>query len=506
MQFTYHSSLITDAGNITGKVQKVLNREGKMTEQKTLTRREFITRGAGALAGATLAGTLVKAVSSAAPAKRPNVLFIFADQMRAFSMGCMGDKEIKTPNMDKLAKEGLTFTHAISGYPLCSPYRAMLLTGRYGHKTGEVGNEIELPASEITIAKALTQSGYKCGFIGKWHLEKTHAPFVPKERRLGFDAYWASRNLGGEQTGGFYCLDTPDEVPFEGYEADVQTGLAIDFMKKHKAEPFCLVMGWKPPHPPRDVPKKFSDMYPSDKLGQRANVPKDVDDRSNKTIYYGQITSLDDNIGRIMKALDDLGIADNTIVCFSSDHGDMLASQGLQGKNVPYDESIRVPFLVRYPAKVKAGGKTDALLNSVDVMPTLLSLCGVQIPKPVQGTDLSAVVLGKGGKKPESVLLQRILGGGGKNNGEWRGVRTPRYTYARWRDKGWLLFDNEKDPYQMNNLIDKPEFKDLQAKMEAELQKLLKRTDDDFATQEVYYKRFASQLGKKHLRGLPVEE
>ncbi|MCX6376715.1 MAG: sulfatase [Armatimonadetes bacterium] len=477
-------------------------------DSRLITRREFISRGAGALAGATLLGSLATAASCAkTPVKKPNILFLFSDQHRVFSMGCMGDKEIKTPNMDRLAKEGLLFTHAISGYPLCSPYRAMLLTGRYGTSTGEVGNEIELPASEVTIAKALKQQGYKCGYIGKWHLEKTHIPFVPKERRLGFDDYWASRNLGGSHFDSYYCGDTPEEIPMPGYEPDTQTTLAIDFMKKHKDEPFCLFMSWRPPHPPREAPKKYKDVYPADKLTQRPNVPKGTDDRDNKSTYYAMITDLDDNIGRLTKALDELGIADDTIICFSSDHGDMLASQGLQGKNVPYDESINIPFILRYPRKVKAGGKTDVLLNSVDVMPTLLSLCGAPIPKPVQGVDLSSFVLGKGGKKPESVLLQRILGGGGKKaGGEWRGVRTERYTYAKTRDGGWLLFDNLKDPYQMNNLIGKTEAKDIQAKMEAELQKWLKRVGDNFEPGEAYIKRFKSQLGRKHLRGLPVEE
>lgn len=479
-----------------------------MSENKALTRREFISRGAGALVGSTLIGGIGKAVlAETKPAKKPNILFVYSDQMRAFAMGAMGDKEIKTPNMDKMAKQGLLFTHAISGYPLCSPYRAMLLTGRYGTSTGEIGNEIELPASEMTIAKALNKQGYKCGFIGKWHLEKTHEAFIPKERRMGFDGYWASRNLGGSMFDSFYCADTPDEIPLPGYEPDRQTELAIDFMKKHTKEPFCLFMAWRPPHPPREVADKYKKMYPDGKLTQRQNVPKDMDDRDNKSTYYGMITDLDDNIGRLMKALDDLGIAEDTIFCFTSDHGDMLASQGLQGKNVPYEESIRIPFIVRYPRRVKAGGKTDILFNSVDVMPTLLSMCGAPIPKSVQGVDNSSHVLGKGGKKPESVLLQRIMGGGGrKQGGEWRGVRTQRYTYARWRDKGWMLYDNEKDPYQMNNLIDKPEAKAIQAKMDGELQKWLKRVGDKFEPQDVYMQRFKSQLGRRHLRGLPVEE
>jgi len=468
--------------------------------EKGLTRREFITRSAGAVAGAALLGMPV-ASCAAEKARKPNVVFLFADQMRNQALGCIGqDRNTKTPNVDKLAAQGMLFTDAISGYPLCTPYRAMLLTGRYGTTTGMIGNAMELPESEITFAQALKEQGYKTGFIGKWHLEKIHDPFVPKERRHGFD-YWASRNLGGEYMDSFYCADTPEQIPLPGYETDCHADLAIDFMKKNKDQPFCLVLAWRAPHPPREAPQKYLDMYPSDKLTQRANVPAGMDDRENAHVYYAMIAGLDRAIGKITKALDELGIADDTIICFSSDHGDMLASQGLQGKNVPFEESINVPFIMRYPKKIKAGQKTDVLLNTVDVMPTLLGLCGAPIPKVVQGTDLSPVLLGKGGRKPEAVLLQKIAGvPGRKAAGPWRGVRTDRYTYARFSDKGYVLFDNEKDPYQMNNLIDKPEAKELQDKMEALLQKMLKKAGDKFEAQDVYLTRMKGRVGKRWAR------
>jgi arylsulfatase A-like enzyme len=411
----------------------------------------------------------------------------------------MGNSEIHTPNMDRLASQGMLFTDAISGYPLCSPYRAMLLTGRYGTSTGEVANAIELPDKEITIAEALKEEGYKTGYVGKWHLEKTHAPFVPKNRRQGFDHYWASRNVGGDYFDTFYCLDTPEQIPIKTYEMDVHTDLAIDFVKKQAKDPFCLYLSWRAPHPPIGAPKKYEDMYDAAKLTQRPNVPKDMDLRADLVKYYGMISNLDDNIGKLMKALDELGIAEDTIICFSSDHGDMFGSQGLRGKNVPYEESINVPFILRYPRRVKAGQKTALLFNSVDVMPTLLGMCDASIPKAVQGLDLSDIVLGKGGKKPESVLLQRIVGKDRKV-GEYRGVRTARYTYAKTLDGPWLLFDNKEDPHQMNNLIGKPEAKKVQEEMEAELQSWLKRIGDDFAPSKVWVGRFKQYMGRKHLR------
>ena len=473
------------------------------------TRREFLARGATALAGLTMLGGLPGIASCANDArKRPNVLFIFADQFRNCSLGCIGqDKDIRTPNFDRLASQGLLFTDAISGYPLCTPYRAMLLTGRYGTSTGMVSNEIELPSSEATIAESFKQQGYKTGFIGKWHLEKTHDAFVPRDRRHGFE-FWASRNLGGEYFDSFYCGDTPDRIPIPGYEMDGQTDIAIEFMKKNAQSPFFLMLAWRAPHPPIGAPDKYERMYDSSKLARRPNVPGDKDLRADLVKYNAMITNLDDNMGRIMKALDDIGIADDTIVCFSSDHGDMFGSQGLIGKNVPYEESINVPFIMRYPRAISAGRKTDCMINTVDVMPTLLSMCGVQVPKAVQGTDLSQVVLDKGGRKPEAVLLQRIISVGNKPIGEWRGVRTDQYTYARYRDRPWLLFDNRKDPYQMDNLVGKPEYKDVQARLEARLQSLMKKIGDKFEPSEAYIERFKPQMGKRWFRNkrAPLEE
>ena len=472
------------------------------------TRREFLTRGATALAGLTMLGGLPGVASCAKdPQKKPNVVFIFADQFRNCSLGCMGAAEVKTPHFDELASQGMLFTDAVSGYPLCTPYRAMLLTGRYGTSTGMVSNEIELPSGEVTIAETFKQQGYKTGFIGKWHLEKNHDPFVPKEHRHGFD-FWASRNLGGEYFDSFYCADTPDQIPIPGYEMDGQTDIAIDFMKKNTQSPFFLMLAWRAPHPPIGAPSKYEKMYDAARLTQRPNVPRDMDLRADLVKYYGMITNLDDNMGRIMKALDDMGIADDTIICFSSDHGDMFGSQGLRGKNVPYEESVNVPFIMRYPRAIKPGQKTDCMINSVDVMPTLLSMCGVPIPRGVQGHDLSPVILGKDDTKPEAVLLQRIIDVGNKANAEWRGVRTAQYTYTRTREKAWLLFDNEKDPYQKNNLVNKPEYKAVQDKLEAQLQAMMKKIGDKFEPSEVYIERFRPQMGKRWFRNkrAPLEE
>ena len=468
---------------------------------KRLTRREFIRCGVGVAAAAALAGPLGQLADAAPSPRKPNILFVFADQMRAASLGCLGNSDVHTPNMDRLAKQGLLFSNCISNYPVCTPYRASLLTGRYSTTTGVVANGVELPDSEVTIAEALKKQGYKTGYIGKWHLEKNNIPFVPKDRRQGFD-YWAVRNNGGPHWDSFYCMDTEEQVPMDGYVPDSATKLAVDFIEKNAAKPFCLYLSWGAPHPAYDPPKKYADMYDPAKLKQRPNV-RDDSFRETLGLYYGAITALDDNIGRLMAALEKAGVAEDTIICFTSDHGDMMGSHGQKGKNVPWEESINVPFILRYPRKIKAGGKTDLLLSSVDIMPTLLGLCAAPIPKGVQGLDLSSNVLGKGGRNPESVLLQRVIAGRDPSVPvqEWRGLRTPRYTYARGKDKVWMLYDNVSDPYQIRNLADKPEAKTIQTKLDTELKAFMKRIGDDFATVDDWRKRIKGHSSPRLMRG-----
>ncbi|MDO8684251.1 MAG: sulfatase [Armatimonadota bacterium] len=458
---------------------------------KEITRREFIRNGLGAAAAIGAVSSLQGIPAMAAkPHRKPNIIFVFADQMRYEELGCGGNSIIRTPNMDKLASQGVHFTNAISGFPVCSPYRAMLLTGRYGQSNGVVSNGVLLPKTENTIAEELKRYGYTTGYVGKWHLDGPIQIRVPKWRRQGFD-YWVSENCRHDY---FDCptwfSDGEKEGVLPGYQPVAQTDLAIRYIKEHKDNPFCLFLSWGPPHVPNVAPDEYINMYKPADIKQSPNVEGDY--RGIIAKCYGQVTSIDDQVGRLMKTLDDAGIAEDTILVFSSDHGDMLMSHGQLQKQRPWEEAIHIPFILRYPRRVKPGRKTDVLLNSVDVMPTLLSLAGSPAPSNVEGTDLSAFALGKKGKEPKSVLLQDILPcGQAVQTGiaEWRGVRTKRYTYARWRDKGWVLYDNKENPHQLNNLIDKPEAKKLQDEMEAELQSWLKKTKDDFATAEVWKER-----------------
>ena len=441
--------------------------------------------------------------------RKPNVIFIFPDQMRGEAMHCAGNNDVITPNLDRLASEGMLFTNAISNTPVCVPARGTLLTGRYPLSHRAVTNDLPLGEDEVSIAEVLKEEGYDTGYIGKWHLDGVpRDKFTPPgKRRFGFD-YWAAWECHHDYFNGRYYRDTPEPIHIPGYEPDFQADLAIKYIKEHKDHPFFLFVAPGIPHNPYElVPQKYKDMYDPSQLTLRPNCIGA--DRRAIADYYAAITSLDWNVGRILTAIEELGIAEDTIVIFTSDHGDMLWSQGKVRKEQPWEESIRIPFIIRWPHHIPAGTKTDALLSLVDIMPSLLSLCGAPIPNRVQGVDLSSVMMGDSSDVQETVLLtEPVVGGEGYLNGvkEWRGVRTKRYTYARWQNgKVWVLYDNLKDPYQLNNLAEKEEAKDLKDYLENILQDLLRKANDEFLPWDEHLRKLglvnAWNINEKYLGG-----
>jgi len=413
---------------------------------KTLTRRQFIKTAAAAMPVAVAGCRLFAAQKSA---KRPNIVFVFADQMRAHAMGCMGNKQVITPHLDKLASEGLLVTNGISCQPVCSPYRAQLLTGRYGHSTGVIHNDIRLPDSEVVISELMKKQGYTTGYIGKWHLSGNRDNPVDAKSRRGWD-FWAVRNCSHQHSKPEYWLnDAKEPVRVPGWEPDVQTDLAVKKKKKNKQASFG------PPHNPYVAPEKYVEMYKGKELTPRPNVPGGK--TTNLCQYYAMVTSLDSCMGRINDALDEAGISEDTIVVFTSDHGDMLGSQGHRLKQRPWEESINIPFILRYRRKIKKDQRHDWIVSSVDVMPTLLGLCDMSIPAQVQGLDYSSTFLGKSRTQRDAAFLFNVHKGGGPKT-DWRGIRTKEWTYAYHYSGDWVLYDLKNDPYQLKNLIDDPKF------------------------------------------------
>ncbi len=434
---------------------------------RRVSRREFLKVTA---AGAALftAGGLRAAESRK---DKPNIVFVFADQMRAHAMGCMGNKQVITPNLDKLAAEGVLVTNAISCQPVCTPFRAQLMTGRYGHATGVIHNDIKLPNSEVSIAEVLKARGYETGYIGKWHLEANRRDPIAAENRQCWD-YWAVRNCSHRHFKTYYWLkDGKKPVNVNGWEPATQTDLAIDYIKRGKDSPFCLFLSFGPPHNPYKAPKRYLDKYAGRKLTNRPNVPGDK--TTTLLNYYAMVTSLDDCMGRISAALTSAGIAENTVLCFSSDHGDMLGSQGHVLKQRPWEESINIPFVLRYPRKVKPSQKRDWLVTSVDFMPTLLGLAGAKVPKKVQGMDLSGLFCGKSDTQRDAAFLFNVHRGGGPKC-DWRGIRTKKWVYAFHKFGDWVMYDLQNDPYQLKNLVDDPKHASQKKQLAGQLAKMRK--------------------------------
>lgn len=472
-----------------------------MSGAKEISRRQFLQQSSKVVAGgaALAASPGLLADTKTAPAKRPNLLFVFADQMRSQAMGCSGNEQVITPNLDKLAGEGLRLTNVISTFPICCPYRASLLTGKFPLSHGVITNGPPLPEHELCIAEVLKTAGYQTGYVGKWHLNghggvgaAEHQFVPPGPKRQGFD-YWAAANIVHNYFESYYYRDTDEKIMIEGWEPDTQTDLAIEYMEQYKGDrPFCLFLSWGPPHEPYIAPERFKKMYDADKLKFRPNIFHDLGNKDILLNYYAAITSLDWNMGRLMEALDRLGIADDTIVVFTSDHGDMLYSLYLFQKQWPYEECISMPFIIRWPKKIKAGQVSDLLLGTPDIMPTLLGLSDVAIPNSVEGKDLSGFLLGTATEpEPDSVLIEVVTPCGRSNDRvgmrAWRGVRTKRYTFARFHDEDWLLIDNKLDPFQQRNLIYNSEYKPLRDKLNSKLAEWLKKTNDPFLPGSTYY-------------------
>jgi arylsulfatase A-like enzyme len=434
-------------------------------------------------------------------AVRPNLLFVFADQLRACSVGYAGEEPVMTPQIDRFAAEGAIFWTAVSPLPVCTPYRGSLITGRSPLATGLIINDIPLKTTEVSIAHVFNDAGYDTAYIGKWHLDGPNrpAPVPPGPRRQGF-RYWMAANFEHNYDRSFYTDNAGHRAMWEGFDAEAQTSHVIDYLRRRdRSQPFCLFLSWGPPHHPyRTVPKRYLDLYDPAAIPGRPNC-REVP-RQDLWGYYAQTTFLDDQFARLMRAVDEFGLREDTIVVFTSDHGDMHGSHGLYKKQWPWDEAVRIPLLLRYPRIVKAGAEFRFPVSVIDVMPTLLGLAGLSIPEPVEGIDLSPFIRGDRQDPPTAALLMNPCPFSiGDPRGddqvptfrgmrlEYRGVRTERYTYVRTIDRPWLLYDNRNDPYQKENRIDDPAFKAVRDELESIMRTEMQRLDDGFHPKETYY-------------------
>ncbi|MCL4704804.1 sulfatase-like hydrolase/transferase [bacterium] len=421
------------------------------------------------------------------PRAKPNIVLLIADQLRQCSMSYAGNAQIITPHLDRLAQQGTRIMNCVSNLTLCTPYRAMLMTGRYSHTLGIFKNHAWLPIEEQSLAEALREHGYACGYLGKWHLagEEKFDFIPPGPLRQGWDEFWAAYNFGDTHSAQKYLLgDSPVVRVMPGHSADGFTDYALQFIDTHKDRPFVLVVAWAPPHNPYlDVPDSWKSMYSPSEIVLRPNFAREQAEFQQKIAgYYALTTNLDWNVGRILARLDSLGLADDTIVVFTSDHGDMLGSQGHEFKQRPWHESTHVPLIIRYPGVVLAGRETDLLFNTPDFMPTLFGLAGIPIPPTVDGADLSAFLRGESDEQPASAYIYnpQPFPSADQFIPPWEGVVTKRFTYVLADSGHWLLYDNTVDPYQLDNLIFDPAFAAVRDSLHRILQQWMRRFGDTF--------------------------
>lgn len=508
----------------TDQIRVEANNDSRSTGSRDgMRRREFLKAGAGA-AALTLSELLPNAQARAAADERPNIVFVFDDQLRADVVGAYGGpKNISTPNMDQLAAQGRTFYNSISAYPLCTPYRGMLQTGRYPAHSGIFVNwtEVSSVQNPNCLAKVFGQAGYNTAFIGKWHLaagalkkaglstrsqnevrkyreQNPNTEFVPPgPARLGYH-HWEAFNFHVDFNNYWFYRDEPNKIYSGKYETDTEIDQAIAYMERHKndAQPFLLMVAPHPPHPPfreTHVPGGFlHEVPPAQELKWNPNVPKDSPRRAEEYRYYlAMAKNMDYNLGRLMNYLDESGLAENSILIFTSDHGEMHGSQGRINKMVPYAESVNVPLIMRWPGKIATGTRSAALYTAMDHFPTLCGLVGLEVPPEVDGADLSDVVLGKRREDRDAVLMVNMCSHwdffqSGTRWPEWRGVRTERYTYVRWLTGEEELYDNLVDPYQMENLIQSQAHFARVQYMRRRLKELLEEANDEFLPGTAY--------------------
>ncbi len=463
-------------------------------------RRNFVKSVGVGAAGISIGGLLEPANAAQAavpdrpgPGKKPNVVIIFCDQLRNFALGCYGNKFVNTPNIDRLARNGFLFEQGISNSPVCTPARSNLMSGQYsrtcaGSRTNEMsavpgdknfGRDDRMKFKDPTIAEEFKKLGYKTAQIGKWHIDT-------RPSRFGFDESLIPDSIF---TKGSFSKNEGNTYKVPGFTTDHEITSAKKFISSNKdsEKPFFLYYNIISPHMPiLDVPYKYSHMYNPKEAPLRENVWKngvlpsdeqwfqiymwqarntkdyqpvtakaspDFTLRELTALYYGAVTWADDTVGEILKSLKENGLEDNTLIVFSSDHGDLLGSQHLWNKGHLYEEAICIPMIYSWPGKIRPGSNRKQVASLIDVMPTLLDLCGGTVPGAVQGQSLAPVLYGQADRlEQDYTFIETSL--------RAMGIRTPTHLYGMLmngedtaiEDDRYLFYDLQEDPYELNNL------------------------------------------------------
>lgn len=437
------------------------------------------------LTGVIWAAVIALSFGCAPERDRPNFIIIMPDDVSYEAVHAYGVHDwVQSPNLDRLADEGIRFNNAFVTNSLCGPSRASVLSGLYSHSTGVCVNRVnENPEFEtgvamrkdiITFPEILQQNGYEIGFIGKTHTE-------PWLRDRGFDYYFGFKHQGQyrnppiaeatSRTGPY------EDKIHEGYLTDLLTDRAVKFLKKDRKQPFCLLLWHKDAHVPLDPHERYSDMYADQEIAppdtwiyDRTGKPKTILDRKpvndtperrkswseSKRKYYQLCYQMDQSVGEVLKTLDEQGLADNTVVLFTSDNGMNMGHLGLDDKRFMYESSIKVPFLVRYPKLVQAGKvNNENMVLNIDIAPTMLDLAGIPIPEKMHGRSFLPILKGDSAEWRKDWLYEYYEYPWYGNIPPFRGIRTDRYKYIFWYSRWpWEreLYDLQNDPKELHNL------------------------------------------------------
>jgi len=406
----------------------------------------------------------------------PNIVFMIAGGWRGPTWPGV-DEELEAPNLARLTAEGAWFTRAYTANPEPGPGRAAILTGLYPHACGVFTDGDRISEDAATLAEILAEVGYESGFVGHWRLDGRAVPgYVPPgPRRHGF-TYWAAANRVRRYYDAPYFLDSPEPRTASGFEPEFQARLAAKFMEKQRQNPFFLCLAWGPPAGPRLAPPRFRELYRERRFSLRLNVPAESAPAVQQALaeYYAMCSALDACVGLVLDSLEESGAGGDTIVVFTSDSGDMLGSHGLQGARIFYEEAVRVPLVIRYPAAIAAGAVHHLPVSTTDIVPTVLYLAGFRM-SGLPGRNLAGVIEGGEVKGPESVYCQGRLG----SRSEWRMVvRGFDKVVADREMRITHLYNLSRDPYEMENLAGEKPFRRTRDEMRAILRDWMRRAAD----------------------------
>jgi len=431
------------------------------------------------------------ALCSQAAGRKPNFLFIYTDDQRYDALGVVQREQgakgrypwFKTPSLDRIANEGARFRNAFVTLSLCAPSRAAFLTGQYNHHNGIAGNRTFFPETNVTHASLLTAAGYKTAYIGKWHMGGQRG------QRPGF-SYSASFIGQGRYLDCAFEING-NETPTKGWVDDVSTDYAIEFIKQNRDNPFSVVVGFKSCHGPTTPPERAKERFegvrarrvpnlgvravylPGEALGQTLTASNEEGSTVPVNInYFRCLSAMDDNVGRLLQALDEFKLAEDTVVVFASDNGYYHGEHGLSDKRSGYEESLRIPFLVRYPKLIRNPMVLDQMVLNIDLAPTLLDLAGITVPQHMQGRSWRPLLSAQEGQWRKSFLFEYFRENAFPGTPALVGVRTETAKLVKYpgHDEWTELFDLISDPYELKNLVKDASSKELMAKMQKEFE------------------------------------